>query len=63
MSIETGRILAHYRLVGRIGAGGMGEVSRAADTVLGRDVAIKTLGQDMASDPTRVARFRREAGR
>ncbi len=61
MSIEPGRLLAHYRVVGIIGAGGMGEVYRASDTVLGRDVAIKTLPQDVASDPARVARFRREA--
>ena len=61
MSIETGQILAHYRIVRRIGAGGMGEVYRAADTVLGRDVAIKTLPPDVAKDPERVSRFRREA--
>jgi eukaryotic-like serine/threonine-protein kinase len=61
VSIEPGQTLAHYRIVRRIGAGGMGEVYRAADTVLGRDVAIKMLPPDVATDPDRVARFRREA--
>ena len=56
-----GRILGHYTIVSAIGAGGMGEVFRAHDTKLGRDVAHKVLPAGMAADPDRVARFRREA--
>jgi TolB-like protein/Tfp pilus assembly protein PilF len=57
----VGRTLAHYRINHAIGAGGMGEVYRATDTKLGRDVALKVLPSDMASDPDRLARFQREA--
>ena len=56
-----GRTLAHYRITAAIGAGGMGEVYRATDTKLGRDVAIKVLPETFASDPERLARFEREA--
>ena len=56
-----GRTLAHYRITAAIGAGGMGEVYRATDTKLGRDVALKVLPAEMASSPERLARFQREA--
>jgi serine/threonine protein kinase/esterase/lipase len=57
----AGRTLAHYRISAVIGAGGMGEVYRAKDTKLARDVALKILPPDMASDPDRLDRFQREA--
>jgi serine/threonine protein kinase/Tol biopolymer transport system component len=50
-----------YRIVSRLGSGGMGEVYRASDTRLGREVAIKVLLPAVASDPERMGRFRREA--
>jgi len=53
--------IAHYRIQSKIGAGGMGEVYRAMDTKLVRDVALKVLPEAFASDPTRMARFEREA--
>jgi serine/threonine-protein kinase len=53
--------VAHYRIVAKIGEGGMGEVWRATDTKLGRDVAIKILPESFAGDPDRIARFQREA--
>ncbi|MBI3665202.1 MAG: protein kinase [Acidobacteria bacterium] len=56
-----GRTLAHYEVLEKIGAGGMGEVYRARDTKLGRDVAIKILPQAFAQDSERLARFEREA--
>ena len=53
--------LGHYELRGLLGAGGMGEVYRATDTKLGRDVALKVLPPDLGRDPDRLARFQREA--
>ena len=56
-----GRTLGHYRIVEKIGAGGMGEVYRAHDERLDRDVAIKVMHQKVAQDAERLARFEREA--
>ncbi len=60
-STLTGKRLGAYEVHARIGAGGMGEVYRARDTKLGRDVAIKILPPHFTSDPDRLARFEREA--
>jgi Tol biopolymer transport system component len=56
-----GNTLAHYEITALLGRGGMGEVYRATDTKLGRDVAIKVLPHDWSDDPERIARFDREA--
>jgi serine/threonine protein kinase/tetratricopeptide (TPR) repeat protein len=56
-----GRTLAHYKITKSLGKGGMGEVYRATDIRLGREVALKMLSADLAIDPESVARFRREA--
>ena len=56
-----GRTLAHYEIMDKIGRGGMGEVYRAWDVKLGRDVAIKALPSEFADDPGRLDRFEREA--
>jgi Tol biopolymer transport system component len=59
--IATGTSLLHYRVVEKIGEGGMGAVWKATDSTLDRDVAIKVLPADFASDAERLARFEREA--
>jgi serine/threonine protein kinase/Tol biopolymer transport system component len=59
--IQAGQQLLHYRLIETIGKGGMGEVWKAVDTNLGREVAIKILPDQFAQDPERLARFGREA--
>ncbi len=56
-----GTTLAHYRITAALGAGGMGEVWRATDEKLGREVALKVLPAEMAANPERLDRFRREA--
>jgi serine/threonine protein kinase len=61
MTLSLGTRLGPYEIVAAIGAGGMGEVYRAKDTRLGRDVAIKVLPQEFAASPERMARFEREA--
>ena len=61
MALSTGTRLGPYEVVALIGAGGMGEVYRARDTKLNRDVALKVLPDLFANDPERLARFRREA--
>jgi eukaryotic-like serine/threonine-protein kinase len=58
---HVGQDVLHYRIVDKIGAGGMGEVYRATDAKLGRDVALKVLPAGMARDPERLQRFQREA--
>src|SRR5712664_3686745 len=61
MPLSAGTRLGPYEILAPIGAGGMGEVYRARDTRLKRDVAIKVLPQIFANDPNRMARFQREA--
>ena len=61
MSLANGTKLGTYEITEPIGKGGMGEVYRARDTKLGRDVAIKVLPEAFSEDPERLARFRREA--
>src|SRR5262245_50318421 len=61
MSFALGTALSHYTILSAIGRGGMGEVWKARDTKLGREVAIKTLPEEFSKDPERLARFEREA--
>jgi serine/threonine protein kinase len=61
MSLVAGEKLGLYEILSPIGAGGMGEVYRARDTRLKRDVALKVLPEAFARDPGRMARFQREA--
>ena len=60
MALQPGARLGPYEILSLIGAGGMGEVYRARDTRLGRDVAIKVLGADLTGSPEAAARFERE---
>ena len=61
MGLATGSRLGPYEILSAIGAGGMGEVYRARDTMLNRDVALKVIPDTFALDPNRRARFQREA--
>jgi Tol biopolymer transport system component len=61
MSLSAGDKVGHYQVLSLLGKGGMGEVYRARDTTLKRDVALKILPGNFANDPERMARFRREA--
>ena len=61
MSLQPGTTLGPYHVTAKIGEGGMGEVYRARDTKLDRDVALKVLPEAFTADPDRLARFEREA--
>jgi len=61
MTCTPGSQIGHYQIVSALGKGGMGEVWRARDSRLGRDVAIKTLPEEFAQDTERLARLDREA--
>ena len=61
MNISAGTRLGQYEIVDRLGSGGMGEVYRARDTRLGRDVAVKALSGELSLDPQRLSRFEAEA--
>src|ERR671937_1833782 len=61
MAIPAGTKLGPYEIVASVGAGGMGEVYRARDTRLGRDVAVKVLPSSFSTDADRLRRFEQEA--
>src|SRR5579859_1598500 len=59
--LKSGVVISHYQILGKLGAGGMGEIYRARDSKLNRDVALKILPHQFADDADRLSRFRREA--
>ena len=61
MPLQPGTRLGNYEVLSELGSGGMGEVYKARDLKLGREVAIKVLPQEMASDSQRLRRFEQEA--
>ena len=61
MALKPGTILGQYEIRSPLGAGGMGEVYRARDTRLDRDVAVKVLPESLTSNPDRLRRFEQEA--
>ena len=61
MTLNAGARVGSYEVLDQLGEGGMGEVYRARDTKLNRDVALKILPDVVANDPDRLARFQREA--
>jgi eukaryotic-like serine/threonine-protein kinase len=61
MTLAAGDKVGPYEILAPLGAGGMGEVYRAKDTKLKREVALKVLPEAFAADPERMARFQREA--
>lgn len=61
MRLRPGDMLAHFEVVSKLGAGGMGEVYRARDKKLGREIAFKILPEALSHDSDRLARFEREA--
>ena len=61
MTLQPGTRLGSYEVTSLLGSGGMGEVYRAKDHKLGREVAIKVLREELASDPERLRRFEQEA--